>query len=225
MKLAGLVCHPCAAHAARGPARAPHAPRAPRAQAAVAAEPPPAQVGQRRGGATAAGAIDPQDYGRFVHFFRAASAYIEGHRGRTFVVLAPGEVRRPRCVAGACTRRGGRPTPARAARGQVTAQRHLLDSFLEDVVLLHGARPRPAPAGPLGASAAARLTRAPARRPRPRRAARPGPRRAAADRRGAGAAGHRAVLCGRVRGPAARRPPARPRAARAAERAPRAGTA
>ncbi len=224
MKLASLVCHPCAAHAARGPARAPHAPRAPRAQAAVAAEPPRAQVGQRRGGATAAGAIDPQDYGRFVHFFRAASAYIEGHRGRTFVVLAPGEVGRlPRRLSVHAARRA--TEAARVARGQVTAQRHLLDSFLEDVVLLHGARPRPTPAGPLGASAAAQLTRAPARRPRPRRAARPGPRRAAADRRGAGAAGHRAVLCGRVRGPAARRPPARPRAARAAERAPRAGTA
>ncbi|KAK9821240.1 hypothetical protein WJX81_007316 [Elliptochloris bilobata] len=40
-----------------------------------------------------------------------ASAYIEGHRGRTFVLLAPGEV---------------------------TSQRELLDSFLEDIVLLHG---------------------------------------------------------------------------------------
>ena len=49
--------------------------------------------GQRRNGNSAAGALEPQDYGRFVRFFRMASAYIEGHRGRTFVLLAPGEVR------------------------------------------------------------------------------------------------------------------------------------
>ena len=49
--------------------------------------------GPRRNGNSAAGALEPQDYGRFVRFFRMASAYIEGHRGRTFVLLAPGEVR------------------------------------------------------------------------------------------------------------------------------------
>lgn len=38
------------------------------------------------------GALSKQDYGKFVQFFRQASPYIEGHRGRTFVVVIPGEV-------------------------------------------------------------------------------------------------------------------------------------
>ena len=39
------------------------------------------------------GALDRADHGKFVHFFRMASPYIEGHRGNTFVVLLPGEVK------------------------------------------------------------------------------------------------------------------------------------
>ena len=39
------------------------------------------------------GALDRADHGKFVQFFRMASPYIEGHRGNTFVVLLPGEVR------------------------------------------------------------------------------------------------------------------------------------
>lgn len=36
------------------------------------------------------------DFPKFVRFFRQASPYIEGHRGRTFVIVVPGEVgRRP----------------------------------------------------------------------------------------------------------------------------------
>lgn len=38
------------------------------------------------------GALERKDYGKFVQFFRQASPYIEGHRGRTFVVVIPGEV-------------------------------------------------------------------------------------------------------------------------------------
>jgi len=38
------------------------------------------------------GALQRKDYGKFVQFFRQASPYIEGHRGRTFVVVIPGEV-------------------------------------------------------------------------------------------------------------------------------------
>ena len=49
---------------------------------------------------------------RFVLFFRGASPYIEGHRGRTFVVLIPGEV---------------------------VGHKPLLYPLLEDVALLHGA--------------------------------------------------------------------------------------
>ena len=33
-----------------------------------------------------------EDFSKFVQFFRQASPYIEGHRGRTFVIVIPGEV-------------------------------------------------------------------------------------------------------------------------------------
>lgn len=36
--------------------------------------------------------IDPEHLPQFVRFFRHASPYIEGHRGRTFVVVIPGAV-------------------------------------------------------------------------------------------------------------------------------------
>ena len=36
--------------------------------------------------------IDPEHLPQFVRFFRHASPYIEGHRGRTFVVAIPGAV-------------------------------------------------------------------------------------------------------------------------------------
>ena len=38
------------------------------------------------------GVLERKDFGKFVQFFRQASPYIEGHRGRTFVVVIPGEV-------------------------------------------------------------------------------------------------------------------------------------
>lgn len=36
------------------------------------------------------GALERDEYGKFVQFFRQASPYIEGHRSRTFVVVIPG---------------------------------------------------------------------------------------------------------------------------------------
>lgn len=38
------------------------------------------------------GKLQPQDYTKFVQFFRHASPYIAGHRGRTFVIVVPGNV-------------------------------------------------------------------------------------------------------------------------------------
>ena len=45
------------------------------------------------------GALERKDFGKFVQFFRQASPYIEGHRGRTFVVVIPGEVRQRVIIA------------------------------------------------------------------------------------------------------------------------------
>jgi hypothetical protein len=39
------------------------------------------------------GALERDEYGKFVQFFRQASPYIEGHRSRTFVVVIPGAIR------------------------------------------------------------------------------------------------------------------------------------
>ena len=38
------------------------------------------------------GALQPEDHKNFVRFFRMASPYVEGHRGRVFVIVLPGEV-------------------------------------------------------------------------------------------------------------------------------------
>ena len=51
------------------------------------------------------------DYGLFVKFFRQASPYIQGHRGRTFVIAIPGDV---------------------------VDKPELMDPLMEDVLLLHG---------------------------------------------------------------------------------------
>lgn len=53
------------------------------------------------------GALDSKDFPKFVQFFRQASSYIAGHRGRTFVLAIPGEVG----LAGG--QRGGRQGGAR----------------------------------------------------------------------------------------------------------------
>ena len=65
------------------------------------------------------GALDKSQFRLFVQFFRQASPYIEGHRGRTFVLAIPGEV---------------------------VNQKDVLHALLEDVALLHGEWPTPAPA-------------------------------------------------------------------------------
>ena len=57
------------------------------------------------------GSLDRSQYGLFVQFFRQASPYIEGHRGRTFVIAIPGEV---------------------------VDKKEVLYTLLEDVALLHG---------------------------------------------------------------------------------------
>jgi amino-acid N-acetyltransferase len=57
------------------------------------------------------GSLEKSQYGLFVQFFRQASPYIEGHRGRTFVLAIPGEV---------------------------VDNKDILHSLLEDVALLHG---------------------------------------------------------------------------------------
>lgn len=101
----------------------------------------------------------------FVSHLRNASPYIEGHRGCTFVIVIPGEVRH--CAAGchaACSQPAtahllGTPSGARcwSAIGrncadhklcdtkatsrhvQVLERKHLLNLLLEDISLLHGA--------------------------------------------------------------------------------------
>lgn len=57
------------------------------------------------------GSLERAQYGLFVKFFRQASPYIEGHRGRTFVIAIPGEV---------------------------VDRQDVLDSLLQDIALLHG---------------------------------------------------------------------------------------
>lgn len=57
------------------------------------------------------GSLDTSQYGLFVKFFRQASPYIEGHRGRSFVIAIPGEV---------------------------LDRQDILDTLLQDVALLHG---------------------------------------------------------------------------------------
>lgn len=57
------------------------------------------------------GSLDKSQYGLFVQFFRHASPYIEGHRGRTFVLAIPGEL---------------------------VDRKDILHTLLEDVALLHG---------------------------------------------------------------------------------------
>lgn len=44
------------------------------------------------------GSLRKKDFRKFVHFFRQASPYIEGHREKTFVIVIPGEVGH-RCLA------------------------------------------------------------------------------------------------------------------------------
>ncbi|KAL3154263.1 hypothetical protein ABBQ32_013759 [Trebouxia sp. C0010 RCD-2024] len=56
------------------------------------------------------GSLRKKDFRKFVHFFRQASPYIEGHREKTFVIVIPGEV---------------------------VAEENLLSTVVEDIALLH----------------------------------------------------------------------------------------
>ena len=57
------------------------------------------------------GSLERSQYGLFVKFFRQASPYIEGHRGKCFVIAIPGEV---------------------------VDRQDILDTLLQDIALLHG---------------------------------------------------------------------------------------
>eukprot|EP00983_Pelagomonas_calceolata_P048439 1141042-Pelagomonas_calceolata.AAC.10 len=46
--------------------------------------------GEGEGPGPGSGKLHPRDYPKFVQFFRHASPYIAGHRGRTFVIVIPG---------------------------------------------------------------------------------------------------------------------------------------
>ncbi len=91
-------------------------------------------------------ALERKDFGKFVQFFRQASPYIEGHRGRTFVIVIPGEVRplhtrhrlwstQPACYT--CHEWCMRNNHLLFCL-QVILHRHLLQTLLEDIQLLHG---------------------------------------------------------------------------------------
>lgn len=84
------------AQTGRGLSRRAHFPRAPsqRKRLKVAgSQPAPYQWAPLSEGDTAHEALERKDFSKFVQFFRQASPYIEGHRGRTFVIVIPGEVR------------------------------------------------------------------------------------------------------------------------------------
>ena len=83
------------AQTGRGLSRRAHFPRAPsqRKRLKIAkSQPAPYQWATLTEGDTAHEALERKDFGKFVQFFRQASPYIEGHRGKTFVVVIPGEV-------------------------------------------------------------------------------------------------------------------------------------
>jgi hypothetical protein len=108
------------------------------------------------------GALSKQDYGKFVQFFRQASPYIEGHRGRTFVVVIPGEVsccNMPWSYVlsfwSACMLRPWHPSSLWLEQCpsphplyvllcclQVVLQPSLLQSIMADIGLLHGEQRR-----------------------------------------------------------------------------------
>lgn len=93
---------PCAAEQAAAAAAAP--PALPAAVAASSVPGPVPRVLRERD----YGALDKSQFSLFVQFFRQASPYIEGHRGRTFVLAIPGEVR---CCVCATVCAGSRGSP------------------------------------------------------------------------------------------------------------------
>lgn len=88
------------------------------------------------------GTLDKSQYSLFIKFFRQASPYIEGHRGRTFVLAIPGEVSSRRCCQPKqqplitallpCT------SPFPSPPAQLVDRKDILHNVLEDVGLLHG---------------------------------------------------------------------------------------
>lgn len=89
------------------------------------------------------GSLRKKDFRKFVHFFRQASPYIEGHREKTFVIVIPGEVGH-RCLASLHTAlyRSTDPGCDYETRNfqavlQVVAEENLLSTVVEDIALLH----------------------------------------------------------------------------------------
>ncbi len=84
--------------------------------------------------------FEKEDFPKFVRFFRQASSYIEGHSGKTFVVVIPGNV----SDQGRC-----RWVPAslmdsfacETMHNQVTIEGQLLKTTLSDLAVLHGELP------------------------------------------------------------------------------------
>ena len=80
--------------------------------------------------------LERKDFSKFVHFFRQASPYIKGHRGKTFIIVVPGEVQASPLMA--YSRGWTVVHPPKQVLTQVVQQKDLLHSLLEDVTLLHG---------------------------------------------------------------------------------------
>ncbi len=77
--VASSASHVASSDSAPAPAPAPPSPSPP-------PPPPKRHLSQ-------SGSLSRDDFFKFVQFFRQASPYIEGHRGRTFVIVLPGTVR------------------------------------------------------------------------------------------------------------------------------------
>ena len=104
------------------------------------------------------GALQPEDHNNFVRFFRMASPYVEGHRGRIFVIVLPGEVNPSwHCIGNSAVcaivwdattlhmaytcsipQQRNASFHQRLLPSQVFLKQDLLENFLEDVSVLHG---------------------------------------------------------------------------------------
>eukprot|EP00798_Chlamydomonas_sp_ICE-L_P013637 gene13637-19519_t len=95
-----------ASHVASAPSAPAPAP-APGPYPPSSSSPPPAPTRYQ----SQSGGLSRDDFFKFVQFFRQASPYIEGHRGRTFVIVLP---------------------------GTVTSDPKVMRSVMSDIALLHG---------------------------------------------------------------------------------------
>ena len=104
------------------------------------------------------GALQPEDHNNFVRFFRMASPYVEGHRGRIFVIVLPGEVNpswHSVIISAVCAttwqlmtlqmiqicvtpQQRDASVHQKLFTSQVFLKQDLLENFLEDVSVLHG---------------------------------------------------------------------------------------